>query len=71
MLICTIETEKGGSPIAVLARSLQRAQRENFDVLIVDTSGRLSNNFELIEELKVTSLVCFYSPYYHLNVTRY
>jgi signal recognition particle GTPase len=32
---------------------MARAQREGVDVLILDTSGRLSNNYELITELQV------------------
>ena len=47
-----LESERGKSPIPVVARTIQRAKHESFDVVIIDTSGRLSNNFELIEELK-------------------
>ena len=32
--------------------ALEKAKRENFDVVIVDTSGRLSNNQQLNKELK-------------------
>jgi fused signal recognition particle receptor len=35
-----------------VTRTLQRAKTEIFDVVLIDTSGRLSNNFELVEELK-------------------
>eukprot|EP00608_Synchroma_pusillum_P012280 CAMPEP_0198428972 /NCGR_PEP_ID=MMETSP1452-20131203/6894_1 /TAXON_ID=1181717 /ORGANISM="Synchroma pusillum, Strain CCMP3072" /LENGTH=395 /DNA_ID=CAMNT_0044149373 /DNA_START=1 /DNA_END=1185 /DNA_ORIENTATION=- len=38
-------------PLPVLQASVARAKREGYDVLIVDTSGRLSNNMELTEEL--------------------
>ena len=31
---------------------MQRALHESVDIVIVDTSGRLSNNFELIEQLQ-------------------
>lgn len=48
-----IDEEKGGSPLPVLERSLRRAVAENFDVVIVDTCGRLSNNFDLIQQLQV------------------
>jgi fused signal recognition particle receptor len=40
------------TPVPVVKATLQRAKRDKFDVAIIDTSGRLSNNFELIEELK-------------------
>ena len=46
------DAEKGGSPVSVVTRTIQRGKREDFDIVIIDTSGRLSNNFELIEELK-------------------
>lgn len=46
------ESERGSSPVSVVTRTLQRAKHDNFDVVIIDTSGRLSNNFELVEELK-------------------
>lgn len=44
--------ERGGNPVPVVTRSIQRAKRENFDVCIIDTSGRLSNNFELTLQLQ-------------------
>eukprot|EP00981_Chlorochromonas_danica_P005148 scaffold1036_cov169-Ochromonas_danica.AAC.28 len=44
-----LASERGGSPLPVLERSLKRAQEENFDILIVDTSGKLSNNFHAID----------------------
>lgn len=43
--------ERGHSPLPVLERSLRRAEEEKFDFLVVDTSGRLSNNFELTQQL--------------------
>jgi fused signal recognition particle receptor len=39
-------------PIPVVTRTLQRGKAEGYDVIIIDTSGRLSNNFELIEQLQ-------------------
>ena len=47
-----IGAERGGDPVPVVARSVRRAREEKFDVLIVDTSGRLSNNFELTQQLQ-------------------
>ena len=43
------DTEK---PSTVLFRALEKAKEEKYDVLIIDTSGRLSNNYALNEELK-------------------
>lgn len=37
---------------AVVYKAIEKAQNENYDVLIVDTAGRLQNKFNLIEELK-------------------
>jgi fused signal recognition particle receptor len=47
--------ERGGDPVPVVRRSIQRAKREGFDVVIIDTSGRLSNNFELTTQLQVST----------------
>ena len=44
--------ERGGNPVPVVSRSIKRAISENFDVVIIDTSGRLSNNFELTQQLQ-------------------
>ena len=46
------EEERGGDPVPVVSRSIRRAKEEGFDVVIIDTSGRLSNNFELTEQLQ-------------------
>jgi fused signal recognition particle receptor len=35
-----------------VTRTLQKAIQNYYDVAIIDTSGRLSNNFELIEQLQ-------------------
>lgn len=47
-----LDNEKGGDPVPVVTRTINRGIAENVDVVIIDTSGRLSNNFELIEQLK-------------------
>ena len=44
--------ERGGDPVPVVTRSIRRAVQEGFDVVIIDTSGRLSNNFELTQQLQ-------------------
>lgn len=46
------ESERGGDPVPVVTRSIRRAIDEKFDVVIIDTSGRLSNNFALTEQLQ-------------------
>ena len=38
-------------PASVVYESIEKAQRENYDVILVDTAGRLQNKFNLMEEL--------------------
>ncbi len=37
---------------SVVFEAIQKAKNENFNVLIIDTAGRLQNKFNLVEELK-------------------
>ena len=37
---------------SVVYEAIEKAKKENFDIIIVDTAGRLQNKFNLIEELK-------------------
>jgi fused signal recognition particle receptor len=39
-------------PESVAARACEKALAEQYDIVIVDTSGRLSNNRKLNEELR-------------------
>ena len=39
-------------PASVVYEAIEKAQRENYDVILVDTAGRLQNTFNLMEELK-------------------
>lgn len=55
----SVDSERSGDPIPVVTRSIQRAKSEGFDFVIIDTSGRLSNNFELIEQLQVWESTCY------------
>uniref|UniRef100_A0A6S8YP33 SRP54-type proteins GTP-binding domain-containing protein n=1 Tax=Ditylum brightwellii TaxID=49249 RepID=A0A6S8YP33_9STRA len=48
---CHSPTENQNGPSAVLYGALDRAIRDKYDTLIVDTSGRLSNNDALTAEL--------------------
>lgn len=38
-------------PAAVVYEAIQKARNENYDVILVDTAGRLQNKFNLMEEL--------------------
>jgi len=39
-------------PASVVYEAIQKAKTENYDVILVDTAGRLQNKFNLMEELK-------------------
>lgn len=48
-----VEPEREGEdPASVAFKSIEKAQNENYDVLLVDTAGRLHNKKNLMEELK-------------------
>ena len=48
---CFTPSEQRKTPSAVLYGALEEAKKEGYDTLIVDTSGRLSNNAALNQEL--------------------
>ena len=45
-------SETGGNPVAIAESALEAARRGVYDVLIVDTAGRLHVDAELMEEVK-------------------
>ena len=48
----------GIDPAAVVFESIEKAKNENYDILIIDTAGRLQNKFNLMEELsKIKSVI--------------
>ena len=47
-----IVRKDGAESAAVVYEAIQKAKDENYNVLIIDTAGRLQNKFNLIEELK-------------------
>lgn len=45
-------------PASVVFEAIQKAKNENYDVVLVDTAGRLQNKFNLMEELsKIKSVI--------------
>lgn len=46
-----VATQAGGDPAAVVFDAVKRAKDEQFDVLLVDTAGRLQNKVNLMKEL--------------------
>jgi fused signal recognition particle receptor len=47
-----VRLPEGSDPGAVVFQAIQRARAEGFDVLIIDTAGRLHNKKNLMDELK-------------------
>ncbi len=47
----------GADPGAVVYQAIQKAKSENFDVLVIDTAGRLHNKANLMAELKKVRIV--------------
>ena len=39
-------------PASVVYEAIEKAKAENYDIILVDTAGRLQNKFNLMEELK-------------------
>ncbi len=46
-----VKKEEGADPAALAYEALERARREDIDVLLIDTAGRLHNKAGLMEEL--------------------
>lgn len=46
-----VATKEGGDPAAVVFDGVKRAKDEQFDVVLVDTAGRLQNKVNLMNEL--------------------
>lgn len=47
-----ISKETGSDPAGLVFEAFQQARKDNADVLLIDTAGRLQNNSELMEELQ-------------------
>lgn len=44
--------QDGADPGAVVYKAMQKAREENYDILLIDTAGRLHNKTNLMAELK-------------------
>ena len=48
----------GADPASVVYDAIQKAKNENYDIILVDTAGRLQNKFNLMQELsKIKSVI--------------
>ncbi|OGU73628.1 MAG: signal recognition particle-docking protein FtsY [Ignavibacteria bacterium RBG_16_34_14] len=60
------QKEKGTDPSSVAFDAVKKAQKENFDIVLIDTAGRLHNKANLMEELgklkRVLAKVVPYAP---------
>ncbi|HSR17622.1 MAG TPA: signal recognition particle-docking protein FtsY, partial [Ignavibacteriaceae bacterium] len=61
-----VQKEKGSDPSSVAFDTVQNAINEKYDIVLIDTAGRLHNRANLMEELKkikkVLSKVVPYAP---------
>jgi len=46
-----VSGQENSDPAAIAYQALERARKENYDVLLIDTAGRLQNKSALMEEL--------------------
>lgn len=53
-----IQAKKNQDPAAVAFDSIQKGLNEKYDILLIDTSGRLHTNFNLMKELEKIRRVC-------------
>ena len=50
-------------PASVVYETIQKAKKENYDIILVDTAGRLQNKFNLMEELaKIKTVIDKQAP---------
>lgn len=50
--VTTVASKAGSDPAAVVFEAIQTAKKEQYDILLVDTAGRLQNNTNLMKELE-------------------
>ena len=53
----TVQIIKGQKPVEITKRSLEKSKKESFDVLILDTAGRLQIDNELMKEVENVSKI--------------
>jgi fused signal recognition particle receptor len=53
-----VQKSKGADPSSVAFDTIQKAVKENYDVVLIDTAGRLHNKAHLMDELHKIKRVC-------------
>ncbi len=62
-LECTVVKSNSKDPSAVIYDGLEKAKTENFDVVLIDTAGRLQNKINLMKELeKINKVIGKFIP---------
>ena len=54
---CDIVYKDGADPVSVMYDGINKAKDENFDVVLIDTAGRLQNKVNLMKELEKVNKV--------------
>ena len=49
---CEIVYKEGADPVSVMYDGAEKAKEENYDVVLIDTAGRLQNKINLMKELE-------------------
>ena len=49
--VSIVSTNEGADPSSVMYTALEKANKENYDVVLIDTAGRLQNKVNLMNEL--------------------
>ena len=52
-----VSTNEGADPSSVMYVALEKAKKENYDVVLIDTAGRLQNKINLMNELNKVNKV--------------
>jgi len=67
LLLLSICSYTETDPVVIAQEGVEKFQSENFEIIIVDTSGRHKQADSLFEEMLQVSnaIVCYYDHYYY------
>lgn len=55
--IRTVSGEENADPSSVIYKALEEAKKDNYDIILIDTAGRLQNKLNLMKELEKVNKV--------------